>query len=114
MEQLLVGTVALEDEDECLAAHAELTEEGFVFLQDFRAGEPWDAYLHRVLSGANGEGLPDGWVPATFLLGVCRDKVAGRVLLHHELKPFLAEVGGHIGYAVRRPHRRRGYATSLL
>lgn len=114
MTPLLVRPMAVEDEAECLAANQELTSEGFGFLLDLREDEPWAAYVHRVLSWAEGDGLPDGWVPATFLLGVCGDRVVGRVLLRHELTPFLTEIGGHVGYAVRRLDRRRGYATRLL
>ena len=40
--------------------------------------------------------------------------VVGRVSVRHELTPFLAEHGGHVGYAVRPAFRRRGYATALL
>jgi predicted acetyltransferase len=36
------------------------------------------------------------------------------VSVRHALNEALARVGGHIGYAVRPAHRRRGYATEML
>ncbi len=42
-----------------------------------------------------------------------RDLV-GRVSVRHELNSFLAELGGHIGYAVRPQFRGRGHATEML
>ena len=114
MGQLLIRPLSPQDEDGCLAAQHELTEEGFSFLWDLRPGEAWPSYVARVLAWPHGGGLPEGAVPATFLLGVSGGDVAARVLLRYELNPFLAEVGGHVGYAVRRGYRRRGYATALL
>lgn len=34
--------------------------------------------------------------------------------MRHELTPWLLEVGGHIGYDVRRSRRRQGHATRML
>jgi predicted acetyltransferase len=42
------------------------------------------------------------------------DHVVGRISLRHALTPWLLEVGGHIGYAVRPSARGRGYATRAL
>src|SRR5262245_1169583 len=57
---------------------------------------------------------PDGWAPATTLWYVGGDEYLGRMNLRHRLTPNLLEVGGHIGYDVRRSARRRGYATAML
>jgi predicted acetyltransferase len=34
--------------------------------------------------------------------------------IRHELNDWLREVGGHIGYDVRRSRRREGHATAML
>ena len=102
------------DEASARAAHAELAAEGFVFLQDLRPGESWKDYVNRVATWPRGEGLPDRWVPATFRAALVADHVVGRMMLRHTLTPFLAEVGGHIGYAVRPQYRRRGCAAALM
>jgi predicted acetyltransferase len=57
---------------------------------------------------------PAGWVTGTYLWMVEEDTVLGRISLRHELTPWLLEVGGHIGYAVRPTARRRGHATAAL
>lgn len=57
---------------------------------------------------------PAGWVTGTYLWMVERDTVVGRISLRHTLTPWLLEVGGHIGYAVRPSARRRGHATTAL
>jgi predicted acetyltransferase len=61
---------------------------------------------------------PAGWVTGTYLWMVDdqgrSDEVVGRISLRHALTPWLLEVGGHIGYAVRPSARRRGHATAAL
>ena len=58
--------------------------------------------------------MPDGLVPATFLVADVDGVLVGRTSIRHELDEFLAREGGHIGYAVVAEHRRRGYATEIL
>jgi predicted acetyltransferase len=57
---------------------------------------------------------PAGWVTGTYLWMVDDEEVVGRISLRHDLTPWLLEVGGHIGYAVRPSARRRGFATRAL
>jgi len=57
---------------------------------------------------------PAAWVTGTYLWMVDDDEVVGRISLRHELTPWLREVGGHIGYAVRPSARRHGHATRAL
>jgi predicted acetyltransferase len=57
---------------------------------------------------------PVGWVTGTYLWMVDDEEVVGRISLRHTLTPWLLEVGGHIGYAVRPTARRKGHATSAL
>ena len=58
--------------------------------------------------------MPRDWVSGTYLWAVKDDTVVGRISLRHALTPWLLEVGGHIGYAVRPSARRRGVATRML
>ena len=57
---------------------------------------------------------PAGYVPSTELWWVEDDEFLGRICVRHRLTPALLEMGGHIGYDVRRSARRRGHATAML
>ncbi|HST83278.1 MAG TPA: GNAT family N-acetyltransferase [Kineosporiaceae bacterium] len=57
---------------------------------------------------------PLGYVPSTHLWWVDGDRFLGRLHIRHRLTPFLIQEGGHIGYHVIPPARRRGHATAML
>ena len=61
-----------------------------------------------------GEGLPEGWVPATTLWLVDGDRFLGRVNSRHRLVPHLMQFGGHIGYMIRPSERGKGYGNLQL
>jgi predicted acetyltransferase len=48
------------------------------------------------------------------VLAVQEGEVVGRVSIRHDLNAALEDDGGHVGYAVRPMHRRRGHAAALL
>ncbi|MGY2874273.1 putative acetyltransferase [Marmoricola sp. URHA0025 HA25] len=54
------------------------------------------------------------WVLNTNLWWVEGDEYIGRMSIRHELNDWLREVGGHIGYDVRRSRRGEGHATAML
>ena len=76
--------------------------------------EPWSSYIARVEAQSRGADVPPGRVPATFLLAEVDGAIVGRVSIRHELNDYLERFGGHIGYAVRPAHRRRGYGRAIL
>jgi len=88
--------------------------EDFEFALDYQSHEPFSAYVERLKKFSYGVDLPDGYVPATFLIAVVDNIVVGRVSIRHKLNDFLAHEGGHIGYGVLAEHRRKGYATDIL
>jgi predicted acetyltransferase len=104
----------VDDEEQARAAHLELAEDDFPFLLDWHEDEPWTAYVRRVRNQRCGIDLPPGWVPSTFLVAEADGELLGRVSIRHEFNDFLENFGGHIGYAVRPAHRRRGFATEIL
>ena len=54
------------------------------------------------------------WVLCTNLWWVQDGEYVGRIAVRHELNDWLAELGGHIGYDVRRSRRGQGHATAML
>ncbi|MGF1648224.1 MAG: GNAT family N-acetyltransferase [Kineosporiaceae bacterium] len=106
--------LAVGDEAQALAAHAELAAEDFPFLLGYHPGEAWSGFVARLRAQRRGTGLPEGWVPATYLVGEAGGEIVGRVSIRHRLTDWLERYGGHIGYAVRPAYRRRGYAAQML
>ena len=55
-------------------------------------------------------------VPTSTYLGV-REKdnyIVGMIDIRHYLNEYLTQVGGHIGYGVRKTERNKGYAKQML
>ncbi|HXB14726.1 MAG TPA: GNAT family N-acetyltransferase [Solirubrobacteraceae bacterium] len=103
-----------EDEPEALAAHEELAREDFTFLLGWEPEMSWPSYVRKCERHRAGLDLTPPLVPATFLAAETGGALVGRISIRHELSEYLAEVGGHVGYAVRPAYRRRGYATEIL
>lgn len=73
------------------------------------------AYVDGLLADTReGTPRPEGYVPSTHLWWVEGTVFLGRIHIRHRLTPFLREAGGHVGYHVVPPHRRRGHATAML
>jgi predicted acetyltransferase len=97
-----------------LAAQRELEADGFVFAF-LKPGQSFADYMRMVDDQRHGRNLDDGVVEATWLLAADLDGVVvGRSSIRFELNASLLVKGGHIGYAVRPDHRRRGHATEIL
>jgi predicted acetyltransferase len=82
-------------------------------------GADYAAFLASVRNQHEGTDLPDGWLPADFLLAeITADDgtttVIGRSSVRYGLTEHLLHYDGHIGYAVAPDHRRHGYATEIL
>jgi predicted acetyltransferase len=114
VENLRLRPVRDEDESSMRAADVELATDGFDFSLGLAAGLGWAAYRQATIDAHLGRNLPDGFVPASFLVGVLDGALVGRVSVRHRLNDFLLSEGGHIGYGVRPAYRRRGVATRLL
>jgi predicted acetyltransferase len=97
-----------------LDARVELLPENFEFALGYEDGMSWDAYLDRLRKTRLGLQLEKGLVPATLLAAETRGEIVGRLSLRHRLNERLLHDGGHIGFAVRPKHRRRGNATAIL
>jgi predicted acetyltransferase len=74
-------------------------------------------WLEHTRKSNNPETVSKDWAVATTFFAVRKsdNKIVGMIDIRHNLKnKFLAEYGGHIGYAVRPSERKKGYATAML
>lgn len=60
--------------------------------------------------------VPEGLVPSSTYLGVREEDnyIVGMIDIRHYLNEYLTQVGGHIGYGVRKTERNKGYAKQML
>lgn len=90
------------------------SEPYFEFAFQYDELQPFQDYVKLLNGWVEGNGLPETFVPNTYLVGVVNDKIVGRVSLRHRLTEYLENFGGHIGYGVIPSARNRGYATMML
>ena len=86
---------------------------GSAGLNRFSSIEDWLEELKKRSSEAT---VPEGLVPSSTYLGV-REKdnyIVGMIDIRHYLNEYLTQVGGNIGYSVRKSERNKGYAKQML
>ena len=86
---------------------------GSAGLDRFSSIEIWFEELKK---RSNEDTVPKGLVPSSTYLGV-REKdnyIVGMIDIRHYLNEYLTQVGGHIGYGVRKTERNKGYAKQML
>lgn len=91
-------------------------EAGFGGELDYASGKlNINELLVSLVRMAAGEGLPEGWVPATtsWLLDE-QGEIVGMSRLRHSLTPFLLDKGGNIGYYIKQAERGKGLGTEIL
>lgn len=77
----------------------------------------YDAWLANTVRNSDPKTVQDDWVVAStfFAVRASDNRIIGMIDVRRSLdSDFLANYGGHIGYAVRPSERRKGYATQML
>ena len=86
---------------------------GSTGLNRFSSIEDW---LKELNKRSCEDTVPEGLVPSSTYLGV-REKdnyIVGMIDIRHYLNEYLTQVGGNIGYSVRKSERNKGYAKQML
>lgn len=76
--------------------------------------EEFKEWLIKMDGYDRGENMPDWMVPSTEYWAEVDGTLVGNIRLRHYLTPALEEDGGHIGYAMAKAYRRKGYAKEML
>ncbi|MDN4161731.1 GNAT family N-acetyltransferase [Nocardioides abyssi] len=114
MSELRLRPLRADDEAEAVQAHQELAADDFELLLGWTPERSWADLLEQYERERRGVDLPEGRVPAVFLVAEVDGALVGRVSIRFALNDWLAAYGGHVGYGVRPAHRRRGHATEML
>jgi predicted acetyltransferase len=112
---LTLRTLTLSDEQAFYKAVADWpeAERGYITF-DWKPGMLFSEHLEKLDKDMRGIDLPESFVPHTMFYGFVNDNIVGRVSVRHELNEFLLNFGGHMGYAVSRPYRNKGYAKEMV
>ena len=87
--------------------------DGSAGLDRFSSIEVW---LEELKKRSCEDTVPKGLVPSSTYLAV-REKdnyIVGMIDIRHYLNEYLTQVGGNIGYGVRKTERNKGYAKQML
>ena len=118
MEKIILVKPDLSYADEIIKYKEESLKEspiinGSAGLDRFSSIEIWFEELKK---RSNEDTVPEGLVPSSTYLGV-REKdnyIVGMIDIRHYLNEYLTQVGGNIGYSVRKTERNKGYAKQML
>ena len=118
MEKIILVKPDLSYADEIIKYKEESLAEspiinGSAGLDRFSSIEDW---LQELKKRSCEDTVPKGLVPSSTYLGV-REKdnyIVGMIDIRHYLNEYLTQVGGNIGYGVRKTERNKGYAKQML
>ena len=118
MEKIILVKPDLSYADEIIKYKEESLKEsplinGSAGLNRFSSIEDW---LEELNKRSCEDTVPEGLVPSSTYLGI-REKdnyIVGMIDIRHYLNEYLTQVGGNIGYSVRKTERNKGYAKQML
>jgi len=107
--------LSVEDGEEIFELLQDIPPEfGFMNGMHGKDREAFQHWLVKHAAMARGEQVDPGFVPSTDFWLFVDGRPVGYGKMRHFLNEKLLEHGGHIGFAVRRAERGKGYAPVLL
>lgn len=91
-----------------------MAADDFEFAFDLAIDTDWRSYVAERARLPIGVDLAPDRVAASFLVATIDEVIVGRTSIRHQLNEWLLAFGGHIGFGVLPPFRRRGCATEIL
>lgn len=86
--------------------------DGTANLNTFHSVTDWIEWVNTQTDKQN---CKEGWVPFSQFLSINEhNKLVGLINIRHQLNPYLAQFGGHIGYVIAPKYRNKGYAKQQL
>ncbi len=74
-----------------------------------------EEYLKLLKNSKNSSTVPIGKVSSNTFIAITEDnELVGIINIRHSLNKLLINLGGHIGYSIRKSERQKGYATEML
>lgn len=115
MKQVVLRDLTENDEQAFLAGLKDWEGESphwYSFI--WKDGMSYQDMLTRLQKDKAGIDLEKDFVPHSMLYGFVGEEIIGRVSIRHTLNDYLRKRGGHIGYAVAKRFRKKGYATEMV
>lgn len=90
--------------------------EGMHGTSGLRNAEGFEEWHKSVLNNLKEETVKEGLVPAAIYIAISTEnnRLLGMINVRYRLNDGLLNIGGHIGYSVRKSERNKGYATKML
>ena len=118
MKRIVLVEPSIEYEGQVLTYKNEFLENGDIMAgtAGLNAAASIQAWLTNIKKNEKEDTVAAGWVPATTFLCIREEDnyLLGMVDIRHCLNDSLREIGGHIGYSVRRSQWGKGYAKEML
>jgi predicted acetyltransferase len=112
---VVLRELSVEDGEEVYGLLQDIPPEfGFMNEMFGKSREAFRDWLALHAAMARGEQVPSGFVPSSGFWLFVDERPVGYGKMRHHLNEKLLEHGGHIGFAVRRSARGKGYGRLLL
>lgn len=114
--KLVLPTVEYKDEIMNYKKEFILNKDSMDGTGGLRNSKTFEEWYKAVCDNLKEETVREGLVPATTFIAISNDdgRLIGMIDIRHRLNDYLLNLGGHIGYSVRKSERQKGYATEML